>query len=98
MIKRYSIIFLLSISAIASQAQWTNLSGPPGANVQDLERTSGGTLYMISNQKLFTSTNNGDNWAPVAVVTPSNLNLDDIYIDGSNKLYGLNYSQLFTSV
>src|SRR5688572_15202769 len=97
MIKRYLIIFLLTISAIASHAQWTALSGPPGGNVQDMERTSTGTLYLVVNQKLYTSTNGGDSWAPVAVATPSNLNLNDLTIDANNKMYAVNYSQVFTS-
>lgn len=97
MIKRYLIIFFLTFSAIVSHAQWTALSGPPGATVQDLERTSGGTLYMISSQKLFQSINNGDTWSTVAVVTPFNLTLDDLIIDSNNKMYGVSSSNVYTS-
>jgi photosystem II stability/assembly factor-like uncharacterized protein len=99
MIKRnvisLALLFFLTIS-FSSVAQWTTLQGPPGANVVDFERTTGGQLLVVTNGNLYGSSNNGDSWAQIVPTSPTNLNLDDILVTGTT-IYGLNYSQFYKS-
>jgi photosystem II stability/assembly factor-like uncharacterized protein len=78
-------------------AQWQELNGPSGADVRDLERTSDGTLYLVSNLRLFKSTNNADSWQKVNVASPTPLDLEGITSDAAGNLYGVNYSQIYKS-
>jgi photosystem II stability/assembly factor-like uncharacterized protein len=90
-----ALLFLL-VGSIPLNAQWTALQGPPGASVSDIERTSvANNLLLLTNQKLFRTTNNGDSWQEVATVTP-NVGFDDILVAGTT-IYGLNYSQFWKS-
>jgi photosystem II stability/assembly factor-like uncharacterized protein len=91
-----ALLFLL-VGSIPLRAQWTALSGPPGANVFDLERTAvANTLLLTTNGKLFRTTNNGDSWQEVVITAPAGLTIDDILVVGTT-IYGLNYSQFWKS-
>src|SRR5688572_12662895 len=90
------VVFWLFVLPVA-HAQWQALNGPPGANVRDMERAPNGTLYIVTNLKLFQSTNNGDSWQEVAYQTPSVLDLEGITSDAAGNLYGVNYSRCFKS-
>jgi hypothetical protein len=82
-----------------SHAQWTQLNGPPGGYVSDVERiASSGKLYAVVSSNLFESTNNGVSWQKTTITTPSNFNIDDLTINPTTgKMYAVNYSTLWTS-
>ncbi|MEQ8425712.1 MAG: YCF48-related protein, partial [Cyclobacteriaceae bacterium] len=81
------------------QAQWSQLSGPPGGTMVDLERTASGKIYTVSNQTLFESSNNGASWIQTTITTPAtNFRLDDIAVDATgSKLYAINFAVLYSS-
>lgn len=97
--KRILPVLLLFVS-ICSQAQWSQLGGPPGANIADLERTSGGKLYAVASQTLYESTNSGASWQKTTITTPAtNFYMDDLTINPTTgKMYAINYSQLYSSM
>ena len=97
MIKRYLIVLFLILSASITHAQWTATNGPFGGNAQRIKKAPNGTLYVVMNQKLFKSTNNGDLWSEVVPTSPTSLFLNDIMIDSDGKLYAAYWSQLFSS-
>lgn len=96
---RRFLIFVFIGFAASVQAQWSQLGGPPGGNMVDLERLASGKLFSISNQTLFESTNNGVTWTKTTIVSPTtNFFIDDIAVDAaSGKLYAINYAVLYTS-
>lgn len=96
MTKRYLIIFLLTISAITSYAQWTTLSGPTGGEMKDIEVDGSNKLYTVTNEKIFTSTNDGVSWTQLVPTTPTTLPAYDLLIDGTS-LYVLTYSAFYKS-
>ena len=97
--KRFYIFYILLTLLLqhGARAQWGALSGPPGANVQDMERTPNGHVYIVANNDLFVSTNNADSWQPLNVETPANLDVSGITSDAAGTLYGVNYSRLYKS-
>lgn len=96
MIKKYSLIFLLTISAITSHAQWTALSGPPGGDIRDIEIDGNNKLYTVVAEKIYTSTNDGASWTQLIPTSPASLGVSDLLVDGTT-LYAVNYSYLFKS-
>lgn len=84
----YLLTFLFASLSIPSWAQFSALNGPAGGNVNDLERTSGGTLYAVVSNALYQSTNNAASWQKTTITTPaSGINFEDIAIGASGKLY-----------
>jgi photosystem II stability/assembly factor-like uncharacterized protein len=97
--KRLLLLFFFLFGFTVSQAQWTQLNGPPGGYVSDIERVASGKVYAIVNSTLYESTNNGASWQKTTITTPtSNFNIDDLTINpATGKMYGVNYSILWTS-
>ncbi|MFZ5972323.1 MAG: Ig-like domain-containing protein [Bacteroidota bacterium] len=90
--------------SLGTQAQsWTNLSGPPGGDVIDIEyRTSDSRWYAVVKDgsvynQLFTSTNDGTSWTRIVPASPNQLQIDDLFVDGTD-LFALNSNNLFKSV
>lgn len=91
------LALMLGSGAVVSQSL-TALSGPYGGDVTDLERDASGNTYAIVSNTLYKSSNNGDSWQRVNVVTPSSgLTLYDLAISGT-KLYAVYFNTFFVSV
>lgn len=87
--------FVLAHKGLAQNA-WTETNGPFGGDVRSIKRASNGTLYAIVNQRPFKSTNNADSWTAIAT-TPSQYSFNDILIDDDGTLYGVYFSNIYTS-
>lgn len=89
------IVFILW--SWGANAQWSQLAGPQGADVRDIERDPvSGNLYLLASNTLYKSTNSATSWQKVNIAAPVNLELNDIAI-GANKIFGLTFSALYTS-
>ena len=96
--KIYLLVVFSLLTLSISRAQFTALSGPPGGHVKDIERTGGGTLYSLVGPTLYQSTNSGTSWQKTTITTPaSGISFEDLVIGPNGKLYGLTYSELYTS-
>jgi photosystem II stability/assembly factor-like uncharacterized protein len=92
------VFYLTILVSGATQAQWSQLAGPLGGNMIDLERLGSGKIYSVLNQTLFESTNNGASWTKTTITTPSNFRLNDLAIDQTTgKMYTVEYYRVYTS-
>src|SRR5258708_5034067 len=98
MIKKFYFLTICTlIFAFSANAQWTGLNGPPGGWVNDLELDlANNKAYTVINQHLYVSSNDGTLWTKVVPTKPSELSLDDFFMDGTT-LFALSYSQLLSS-
>ncbi|GHN02076.1 hypothetical protein WSM22_35650 [Cytophagales bacterium WSM2-2] len=98
MSKNIYLIVLLNLLAVCSWSQtFTELNGPFGGQVTNLVYDAANTkIYALVNKQLFVSTDNGVNWARLAL--PANIfGLDDLVLDGTKLVAIMNSSQIWQS-
>lgn len=96
-IRFYVLLAVLLFSATV-QAQFTALNGPVGGDIRDIERASNGTLYTITSNTLYQSTNNGTSWTKTTITAPaSGVLFEDIMISPTGKFYAVTYNEVYTS-
>jgi Bacterial Ig-like domain len=91
------LIFIFLLLSSAAFGQWTNLGGPPGGSISDIEYSATtGTAFTLINGKIFISANDGASWTRVAT-TPTNLYSYDLLSDGAT-LYSTDGPNFYKSV
>ncbi|HOO11228.1 MAG TPA: hypothetical protein PKW06_14920, partial [Cyclobacteriaceae bacterium] len=97
MVKKYLILFLISVPSMLWAQNYTALNGPYIGTPTKIVSAGGNLLAIVYGQGVMKSTDGGLNWT-ASNSGLTNLYLEDIHRDAlTGKLYLVGYSQLFTS-
>lgn len=58
----FMILFISSLKNIKAQISWSQVDGPYGGTINDIQVTSNGYIFIATYNGIFRSTNNGQNW------------------------------------